>query len=131
MAATLVVRDETIAGKSFKEWSLEFLTEKITVRELIRSRVYQEVQDYNAKTDDVFRGLIQPEGTEKVLNGFKPKQKRVIDWKRQFEHALKAFKSNQILILVNTRQAEDLDEEIIISADTAVSFVKLVPLVGG
>lgn len=131
MPATLTVRDETTAGKTFNEWSLEFLTEKITVRELIRGRVYQEVQDYNAKKDDVFRGLIQPEDTEKVLNGFKPKKKREIDWKVQFEKALAAFEGNQILILINERQAEDLDEQLEVKSTTVVSFVKLVPLVGG
>lgn len=131
MPATLTVRDETTAGKTFNEWSLEFLTEKITVRELIRSRVYQEVQDYNAKLDEVFRGLIQPEGTEKVLNGFKPKKKREIDWKVQFDKALAAFEVNQVLILINERQAENLEEQIEVKPSTVVSFVKLVPLVGG
>ena len=47
MSITLTVRDETTSGDILHEFALEVLTERITVRELIRSRVYQEVQDFN------------------------------------------------------------------------------------
>ena len=60
MPATLTIRDETPGGTSFREWSLEVLTERLTVRELIRSRVYQEVQDYNQRQPAEYQGLIQP-----------------------------------------------------------------------
>ena len=58
---TLTIQDETTAGERFEAMKLELLTERVTVRELIRSRVYQEVQDYNTRQPDEFRGLIQPE----------------------------------------------------------------------
>ena len=61
MAGTLLnIRDETLSGESLHEWSLEVMTERITVRELIRSRVYQEVQDHNLKQGPIFRGLVGP-----------------------------------------------------------------------
>jgi hypothetical protein len=31
----------------------------MTVREVIRARIYQEVQDYNQKTPEYFRGLVE------------------------------------------------------------------------
>lgn len=130
-ATTLTIRDETMAGKITGEITLEFLTENITVRELIRSRVYQEVKDYNTKQTEHFRGLIQPTDTEETLNGFKLKKSREIDWNKQYEKALAAFEQNQILILVNERQAESLDEEITITPQSEVSFLKLTLLVGG
>jgi hypothetical protein len=49
MTVTLRIRDETTSGDVYDERSLEFPTERITVRELIRERVYQEVQDFNLK----------------------------------------------------------------------------------
>lgn len=131
MAATLTVRDETAGGKTVNELTLDILTEKITVRELIRSRVYQEVQDYNLKGPEVFRGLVQPSGAEQTLNGFKLKKRREIDWKKQFELACEAFERNGFFILVDEHQAESLDEELVLEAGTKVSFVKLTPLVGG
>jgi hypothetical protein len=131
MSATLTIRDETVGGESLSEWALDVLTERITVRELIRSRVYQEVQDYNRSRAEVFRGLIQPEGAEKALNGWKLKKARELDWKRQFERGVEAFEKNQVLILVNDRQAESPDEEIEVGPDTRVTFLRLTPLVGG
>ena len=54
MTATLTVYDETASGQRTGELSLDFLTERVTARELIRSRIYQEVQDYNTKRPDHF-----------------------------------------------------------------------------
>ena len=131
MATTITVRDETAAGQSLGEFMLEFLTEEITVRELIRSRVYQEVKDYNAQKPSVYRGLVQPTDTEETLNGFRLKTPRQIDWQEQFDRALEAYEATRILVLVDDRQTESLEEEIVLRPDTQVAFLKLTPLVGG
>ena len=131
MPSTLSLRDETATGQTLHQWSLEFLTERISVRELIRSRVYQEVQDYQQCNLDVFRGLITPKDSERKSNGDNVLKRTEIDWKAQFERACAAFDTSQVLILVNEKQAETLDEEIVIKSDTRVAFIKLVPLVGG
>lgn len=131
MSATLTIRDATTGGLPLHEWALEVLTERMSVRELIRARVYQEVQDYNQSQPDRFRGLIQPGEAEQTLNGVKSPKKRQIDWKVQFARATEAFERNQILILYNDRQVESLDEEIEIRPGTLVTFLKLTLLVGG
>jgi len=131
MAATLTIRDENLSGESLRAWALEVTTERLTVRELIRSRVYQEVQDYNQQCGQVFHGLVPPEEAEKTLNGWKLKKPRLLDWKRQFERAVEAFESNRILILVNDRQAESLDDELVLDPQMTVTFLRLTPLVGG
>lgn len=136
MPVTLTVRDETTSGDVYNEMPLEFPTERITVRELLRERVYQEVQDFNRKRDDpVFRGLVQPTDAERVLNGkrteYRMKTRREIEWKAQFEKAVEAFERNGYFILVDDKQAESLDQEFVIGHGTLVSFVKLTPLVGG
>lgn len=135
MPVTITVRDETPAGKPVHERPLEIPTERITVRELIRERVYQEVQDFNRARDaKLFHGLVQPTDAEQVLNGAQVAyrvSKRMIDWKQQFDLATHAFQSNGFLILVGDRQAERLDDEFVVTAGTDVAFVKLTPLVGG
>ena len=132
MSTTLTIRDETATGQSVGESVLEFLTERITVRELIRSRVYQEVKDYNARQPETFQGLVQPTNAERTLNGdYKLRKRREIDWKLQFEKATDAFTRNGFFILVDDKQVENLDDEITIQPATRVSFVKLMPLVGG
>jgi hypothetical protein len=128
---TLTVFDETTGGERQPGISLDFLTDRISVRELIRKRVYEEVQEYNLKQPEYFRGLVQPTDAERVLNGYRLKQRRKIDWEKQYEKAVQAFERNGFLVLVDDHQAESLDEEIEIRLQTEVSFLRLVPLVGG
>jgi hypothetical protein len=135
----LIVRDETASGAVTNELTLDVLTESITVRELIRSRVYQEVDDHNRRVREAneaaapFSGLVTPTEIERQLNGRKVGRPvaREIDWKKQFDVACEAFGRNGYFILVDDRQAEELDEVIMLKADSKVSFVKLTPLVGG
>jgi hypothetical protein len=131
MPGTLTIRDTTMSGETLGELSLEVLNERISVRELIRSRVYQEVQDYNRRQPARFLGLVQPEDDERALNGEKPSQPRQIDWNRQFERVLQAFRDHQILILLGERQLADLDEEIVVGPKTEISFLRLTLLTGG
>ncbi len=131
MANRLNIRDTNTLGNDGPVLVLEFLTEKITVRELIRSRVYQEVKDFNTQQPEYFQGLVQPTETEHTLNGYRLRKPRKIDWEEQFEKAVKAFQNNGFIILVDDEQVTELDEEITIAPDISVSFMKLVPLVGG
>src|SRR5581483_4529944 len=131
MSTTLTVHDETASGQKTNTFTLDCLTERMTVRELVRARIYQEVQDYNQKEPEYFRGLVEPTNAERVLNGYKLKARRKIDWEEQFQRSLEAFGRNGFFVLVGDRQAESLDQEFEVKADTEVSFVKLVPLVGG
>ena len=131
MPATLTVHDETTSGQKTNTFTLECLTERMTVRELLRARIYQEVQDYNQKEPEYFRGLVEPTNAERVLNGYKLTAKRKIDWQEQYNRALQAFERNGFFVLVGDKQAENLDQEFEVKVDTEVSFVKLVPLVGG
>ncbi len=45
MPATLTTHAETTSGQKTNTFTLECLTERMTVRELIRARIYLEVQD--------------------------------------------------------------------------------------
>jgi hypothetical protein len=135
MSTTLTIRDETtfsFGGDNDEEFTLDVAGERITVRELIRTRAYQEVRDYNLLQPEYFRGLVQPTDAERTLNGFKVRQGRRIDPEKQFEKAIESFYRNGFLILVDDRQVDELEEEIEIRPDaTTVTFLKLVPLVGG
>ncbi len=134
MKTTITLYDETLPGARTPSLRLDLLTSHVTLRELIRRRIYEEVRQYHAAPDDApFRGLVTPTDTERLLNGPKaePRPKRRVDWEAQYERALQAFARNGFFVLVGDRQVEDLDEELELKVDTDVSFVKLVPLVGG
>ncbi|MGI5457286.1 hypothetical protein ACQEWB_29790 [Streptomyces sp. CA-249302] len=123
--------DETTAGERGAGWELEVAEDWLTVGELIRRRVFQEVAEYNARTPGVFQGLVQPRDAERVLNGYALRTPRRIDPETQTELALKAFAGNGFLVLVGDRQVTEADEEVELPLSTEVTFLKLVPLVGG
>ena len=128
---TITVYDETTSGGRMNELTLEFLNERVSVRELIRSRVYQEVTEYNARMPEYYRGLVQPTDAERVLNGYRLRERRKLDWEAQYQKAIQAFQGNGFMILVDDRQVVELDAEVELRHDSTVTFLKLVPLVGG
>ena len=75
--------------------------------------------------------LVEPTQSERTLNGYRLRERRQLDWQEQFQRATEAFERNDFFVLVGPRQAERLDDEFEVKVDTEVSFVKLVPLVGG
>ncbi|WP_030913221.1 hypothetical protein [Streptosporangium amethystogenes] len=129
--ATVTFRDETATGKTMEEFTLPDLPENISARELVRLRVREEVARYNAAPAARFNGLVRPEDAEVELNGYRMGTKRRIDWERQADTAERAFQRNGFLLLVGERQIDDLSEMIDLTVDPVVSFIKLVPLVGG
>jgi len=133
MLTYLQIRDESTVsiGKAENLFTVAVSGETITVRELIRSRIEQEVEAYNRKQPETFRMLVQPGGAERLLNGYKLPKPRLIDPQAQIQRAFEAFESNGFIVLVNERQVESLDEWIVLTPETSVTFLRLVPLVGG
>jgi hypothetical protein len=131
MKAKLTCYDEQLDGEKTPAVDIYLESAKTTIRDIIKARIYQEVQDYNQQLGEVFMGLVKPSAAEQAINGYKMKEKKPIDWQRQSDLALSAFMSNGFFVMINDQQAEALDEEVEIGPSTTVSFIKLVPLVGG
>lgn len=131
MAATLTIHDESATGEPLLELTLHVTAERITVGDLIRQRVWHEVDEYNRRKPETFCGLVQPTDSERTLNGYRLTQPRTIDPDIQLAKAIDAFAGNRIIMLVDDRQVESLDEEIVLGRDTRVSFLRLTPLIGG
>ncbi len=127
----LAIRDETTAGKRMGSGSIELSADSVSLRELIEQRVRQEVAQYNNRRDEYFHGLVQPNESEQTLNGYRMRNRRAIDAEAQVGRALEAFARNGFLVLVGDRQVESLEARIGVRPEIEVSFVKLVPLVGG
>ncbi|MEV4568576.1 hypothetical protein AB0K12_32815 [Nonomuraea sp. NPDC049419] len=129
--ASVTFRDESASGRALEEFSLPGLPDRISARELVRLRVREEVARHNAAPKRHFRGLVKPADAEAELNGYRLRAARKLDWEKQADAAEAAFARNGFLLLVGDRQIMDLDVQIDLDADPVVSFVKLVPLVGG
>jgi len=131
MSISLKIQDETSGGKTIAESVVHFPVERITVKELIEARVTQEIEIYNTTMTGKFTGLVQPCESEVMLNGYRLPLGQKVNIEGQKETAIKAFKSNSFFLLVNDKQLTELDDVILITPNTVVGFLKLVPLVGG
>lgn len=127
----VTIRDETAAGRPTGNVVTVDLAGTITLRELIRLRIREEVARYNAAPTDRFQGLVRPVEAEEDLNGYRMRGRRRIDWARQADAAVEAFARNGFFVLVGDRQVEDIDEELSLDEASDVAFVRLVPLAGG
>jgi hypothetical protein len=127
MGPTIRVTDGTTAGAREHERAVSLPAERVSVRQLIESRVYQEVTEFNAARSDRYRGLVQPVAAEEELNP----PRRAIDWRAQADVAIEAFERGHLLVVVDDRQVEELDREVEVDTSTEVTFLRLVPLVGG
>ena len=128
---TITIHDETATGSILSKINLAIEKNIITVEELIRQRVTQEVERYNRKQPEYFNGLVQPTESERTLNGYKLKKRQLINVETQVAKALNAFQSNGFFIIVDDKQVESLEEKILVNQLITISFVKLAPLVGG
>ena len=128
---TITIKDETFAGKILQEIQLHFQSNTVSVSEIISSRVRKEVENYNNKLPKYFNGLVEPTDAEKTLNGYKLKNRKLIDAEKQVYIALDAFQKNGFFVLIDNQQSESLDQQVELNDKTAISFIKLTPLVGG
>jgi hypothetical protein len=59
------------------------------------------------------------------------RNKRFVDPEKQVFVAWDAFQKNRFFVMIDNKQVADLDETILVDASTKVSFLRLMPLVGG
>ena len=129
--ATLTIHDRTATGHPVDSITLDDLPDRITVRDLIRTRVREEVARYNLNPVARFSGLVAPTDAEITLNGSHLKEPHRLDWEAQADIAVRAFGRNGFFLLVDGHQAAELDEEIDLTGASDVAFVRLIPLRGG
>ncbi|MGV7213176.1 hypothetical protein [Bradyrhizobium sp. UFLA05-112] len=152
MSAVLDIYDEQRPGAERQlRHRLELPAERMTARDLIRCRIEADLAIHNAverarldgtiaaqdaDRDARNKWLVAPGGVERALNGpraYGPGVKRLRPIKSEtlIAVALKAFASNGFFMIFDGRQIVDLDEVLTVKEDSAVTFLRLVPLVGG
>lgn len=134
MSVSVLIRDEMLGGANAEPFVLEFPSERMSIRELIRERVYQEVEDHNRGGPEQHPSrmkLVEPTKQQAELNGEKERRPRQIDWKAQFEKACEAYEKGRIIVLVADKQTRSLDEMVELTRGVEVTFLRLVLLVGG
>jgi hypothetical protein len=121
----VTVRDEAPGASTF-DLELEFASAEVTAAELIRGRVMAELGRAGAV---VPRPLVAWSEEELALNG--PRGRREVEVEVEVARALDAFERGRFILLVDGQQIERDDEAVALSATTAVTFLRLVPMRGG
>ncbi len=154
MSAILKIYDERRPGaERHLRHQLELATSRVTARDLIRCRIETEVALHNVaerarRSGDVAAGeekrdapnewLVTPGAVERALNGERPAYgprpgltASEIEADPLIAVALEAFARNGFFMIFDGRQITDLDEVLTVTDDSAATFLRLVPLVGG
>lgn len=139
MVAVLNLVDEELGGERCPVFALRLASERITARELIRRRVEEEIARLNAEREGLDADLsdrsfhvLAKHPAEVLLNPRRRKtEAKPLDPEEQTRIAWKAFERNRLVLLLDERQIENLDDEIVIDGENEVTFVRLVPLTGG
>src|SRR5512146_816042 len=108
---SVTITDQSGAGR-VASVTLDGVDSRITLRDLIRTRVREEVARYHANpaTAVVFQGLVMPDGAVPAPGGFRLPERRRVDWEQQADKALEAFRRNGFFVLVGGGQVIDPDE---------------------
>ncbi|MES1022923.1 hypothetical protein ABN584_08485 [Gloeocapsa sp. BRSZ] len=120
-------------------------SQHFTVAELIQRSVEAQISElqmqHQMDAQQVHRALERQylttsEITDQARQGAvrfpsKPHNTLQIDTKIEVQKALQAFIDGAYIILVNGQQVENLEAEITLSQETKVTFLRLMPLVGG
>jgi hypothetical protein len=128
---SLTIEDRTGTGRPVGTITMPNVPDRITLRDLIRLRVREEVARYNLRPSAQFQGLVQPEGSTPAPRGFRMQTPRRVDWELQADAAIQSFERNGFFVMINGRQEQDLDAPIVLSDTLDVGFVRLTQLVGG
>jgi hypothetical protein len=118
---SLTIEDRTSTGDPTGSITLPDVPDGITLRELIRLRVREEVADRNLRPLGIFTDFFKGPDT----------MRQPIAWQAQADAAIALFEASGYIVLVNGVQVTDLETRIRLRRDLTVRFVRLTPLAGG
>jgi len=125
----IIIHDETKSGSILNQVRLKVSKDRITIKELIKLRVFQEAQDYNTRRTSYYRGLVRPNNAKPMLNGYKLEPNYKIDPQKQYYIAMDAFKREGFHVLVDEKRVADPEFAISVDSQVRISFMKMVPVV--
>lgn len=146
--STQVVGEADQSFKMMPVW-IEVVEETPTVEELIASTVERQVTELlGGREIDLEKArrilnrqyMSQEDIESQLLKSGQiqyPSERSIEVLEKEFdvsaetERALKAFESGRVIVFIDGQQVHDLDEEVTITPETKVKFLRLTPLVGG
>jgi len=131
MKEMIKINDQDVRGNCYHSFRVPNTEEHLTVRNLIKMRIQNEIEKFNMLRPLCFYSLVQPEGAEITSKGYRLKEHRNIDWQQQFEKAIAAFDEKCFLINFDGRDFQSLDDVIETPDLVEINFVKFAEVIGG
>lgn len=104
--------------------TLDFLEQEITVAELIRRTVTEQVRQLQARSEGS-AALARQYGDQRDAGS------DLLDASREVQRAQEAFSQGHFMILIDGSPASDLQQTLTFAPGVSIRFVRLTPLVGG
>lgn len=138
---TLSIKEETFGADGHSTFEVPLLNERLKLRELIQAKVAAKISDLNSKAENHEVSNRYISNKEKVLNRFSLKKRKEkllekvkamqLDTEKEGYETLSAFQQNAFFVIVDGEQKTDLEEELLLTEQSEVHFLRLTPLVGG
>lgn len=129
MQASIQIVDQVPGGPRQPAMALPWAEARITARELIRRRVFEQVSRF--ASGDRAPPAMSPDAAADDGVALPLRRPKPLDWTEQCRLAIEAFEQQRLIVLADRRQVASLDEDIVVTPGMEVVFLKLVPLVGG
>ena len=110
MSKTILINDETPCGKILNQVMLTLEKDCITLNELLKERIEQEINDSNANKHTKAKAIFHKQTESAYI-------------------ALHAFRENGFFVLINNQAVRDLNQLIPIRNDLRVRFIQMHPQV--
>jgi hypothetical protein len=138
MAATLKVIDTHLGSGTQRRnvgLDLRLASERVSAREIIRSRVAAEVEEIKLRKQRSGHSyIIARAASERELNVIGADgrgEAASVDVEAEIAKAVAAFSRRRFIMLLDEREIDDLDQMVGVRPDSEVVFLHLMPLKGG
>jgi len=135
------IKEEFFGSGNISLIKVSLPKERLTLRDLIFAKVLAKVNTINKdlKAGKVSSNFVSQ--AEKIVNQhvlklkadkmLKKVEAMKVDPEKAAYEALAAFQENAFFVIVDGEQKTELEEELLLSDQSEVQFIRLMPLVGG
>ncbi len=133
----LTIKEEVFGTGKINEIPIHFSSERITLSDLIQQKVTARIKEVNHNIKTKNTSTFFKTSEEQILNKdaiqkrFAKLNDGTVDAEKACYEALSGFQRNVFFVILDGKQREDLEEELILTKNSEVRFIQLMPLVGG
>lgn len=140
MSVQLSIIEKIVGQTERQAFSLRLASQRVPARDIVKTHVRAEVDRLNdqtrrnhAKHDRVASFLVGPHSheTERRLNKGVRRTLKLLDTETEIKAALGGIAAKQVIMLFDDLEVDDLDKELTVTDESKLTFLRLVPLVGG